>query len=145
MLIAGIKMGEKLTETAEIIEYKGVQILFNDFSGLRGQELADALRASTKAMIPKVASGKKDWLSVNLFANCFLDAAAQKTLKKVHKAMAGSFVAIADVGLSHIQSMAIELAASLAGSAVPLTFPDTVDEAKEWVVEIHKKTKKQAE
>ena len=96
-------------------------------------------------MIPKVASGKKDWLSVNLFANCFFDAAAQKTLTKVHKAMAGFFVAIADVGLSHIQSIAIELAASLAGSAVPLTFPDTVDEAKEWVVEIHKKTKKQAQ
>ncbi len=137
-------MGERLTDKAEIIEYKGVQILFNDFSGLKGQELADAIKSSSKAMIPKVASGKKDWVSINLYTNCLFDAASQKALTKVHKAMIGYFVAIADVGLSHIQSIAIELAASLAGSAVPITFPNTVDEAKEWVVQTHNKTKNQA-
>jgi hypothetical protein len=44
-------MGEKLTNTPEIIEHKGVQILFDNLSGLKGQELADALKAVSTAMI----------------------------------------------------------------------------------------------
>ena len=76
---------------------------------------------------------------------CFFDEAAHKTLIKVHKAVVGFFVAIADVGLSNIQTLAIDLAASLAGSAVPLKFPGTVDEAKDWVVEVHQKTMRRVE
>jgi hypothetical protein len=143
--VGGDKMRERLTSTAEIIEYKGVQILFNDFSGLKGQEISDAIRACNKVMISKMASGKRDWLSINLFTNCFFDEAAQKALVKVHKAMVGFFVAIADVGLSRIQTIAIEIAASLAGSGVPLKFLDTVDEAKDWVVEVHQKTMKRVQ
>ena len=136
-------MGERLNKTGEIIEYEGAQILFNDFSGLKGQELADALKASTKVMLPKMASGKRDWLSVNVFNDCFFDEAATKIVMKVHKGTVGYFVAVADVGLSSIQSMAVKLADSLSGSKIPIKFADTVEEAKKWVVEVYKERMKQ--
>jgi len=135
-------MGERLTKTAEIIEYEGVQILFNDFTGMKGREFADAFRANNKAMGPKMAM-KKDWLSVNVFSDCFVDEVATKAIIKVHKNMVGYFVAIADVGLSPMQAMAVKMADSFSGSTIPIKFADTVDEAKKWVVEIHKERMKQ--
>ncbi len=54
----------------------------------------------------------------------------------VHKDMVGYFVAIADVGLNPVQTMAVRLADSFSGSAIPIKFADTVDEGKKWVVEI---------
>ena len=49
MYVGGVEMGERLTSTAEIIEYRGVQVLFNDFSGLKGQEIADAIKHATRS------------------------------------------------------------------------------------------------
>jgi hypothetical protein len=85
-------MGEKLTKTSEIIEHKGVQILLNDFSGLKGQEIGEAIKATSKAMIPKTAN-KRDWTCINIYRNCVFDAESQKTLMKIHKIMAGFFIA----------------------------------------------------
>lgn len=130
-------MGEKLTSTAEIIEHKGVQILFNDFTGLQGQELADALKAVSRAMLSRITS-RKDWLSVNDYTGCIFDEAATKALIRVHKGMRGFFLAIAEVGLRQIQKTSIELMHSVAQSNVPLSFPDTVEEGKDWVVEIYR-------
>ena len=130
-------MDEKLTKTAEIIEYKGVQILFNDFKGLQGQGLADALKAVSRAMLPRITS-RKDWLSVNDYTDCIFDEAATKALIRVHKGMTGFFLAIAEVGLRQIQKTSIELIHSVAQSNVPLSFPDSVEEGKDWVVEIHR-------
>jgi hypothetical protein len=137
-------MSEKLTKTAEMIEYKGVQILFNDFKGLQGQELADALKAVSRAMLPRIES-RKDWLSVNDYTGCIFDEASTKALIRVHKGMTGFFLAIAEVGLRQIQKTSIELIHSVAKSDIPLSFPDTVEEGKDWVVEIfrqHSKHKK---
>jgi len=130
-------MGEKLTETAEIIEHKGVKILFNDFSGLQGQKLANALKEVSRAMIARIAS-RKDWLSVNDYSGCIFDEAATKALIRVHKGMTGFFMAIAEVGLRQIQKTSIMLMHSVAKSDIPISFPDTLEEGKDWVVEIHK-------
>ncbi len=129
-------MGEKLTKTAEIIEHKGVQILFDNLSGLEGQELADALKAVSQAMISRIKH-KNDWVAVNLFTGCVFDEAATKVLIRVHKAMMPYFLAIAEVGLSPIQQSGIQLVHSVAKSNVPLRFLDSVEEAKDWVVSIH--------
>jgi hypothetical protein len=130
-------MGEKLTKTAEIIEHKGVQILFNDFKGLQGQQLADALKEIARAMRPRIGS-RKDWLSVNDYTGCMFDEAATKALIRVQKGMTGFFLAIAEVGLSPIQRSSIELMHSLAKSDTPMSFPATVEEAKDWVVSVHR-------
>lgn len=131
-------MGEKLTKTAELIEHKGVQVLFNDFRGLQGQQLADALKDVSRAMLGRIAS-KKDWLSVNDYTGCVFDEAATKALIRVHKGMTGFFLAIAEVGLRQIQKTSVELIHSVAKSDIPLSFPDTVEEGKDWVVEIYRK------
>jgi 2',3'-cyclic-nucleotide 2'-phosphodiesterase (5'-nucleotidase family) len=112
---------------------------------LKGKEIVEALRALNKIMVPKLASGKTDWLSINVFNNCVFDESATRALMKVHKSMVGFFVAIADVGLTPIQSAGMQLSDSLIGSAIPLKFADTVDEAKEWVVEVHRKTVKKGQ
>ncbi len=130
-------MGEKLTETAEILEHKGVEILFNDFRGLQGQQLADALKAVSRAMLSRITS-RKDWLSVNDYTDCIFDEAATKALIRVHKGMTGFFLAIAEVGLRQIQKTSIELIHSVAQSDVPLNFPDSVEEGKDWVVEMYR-------
>ncbi len=52
-------MGEKLTKTAEIIEHKGVQILLDNLSGLKGQELTDALKAVNTVMRPRNKKQKR--------------------------------------------------------------------------------------
>jgi hypothetical protein len=134
-------MGEKLTKTAEIIEHKGVQILLNDFRGLQGQELADALKAISRAMLPRITS-RKDWLSVNDYTGCTFDEAATRALIRVHKGMTGFFLAIAEIGLRQIQKTSLELIHSVAQSDIPLSFPDTVEEGKDWVVEIYRQRAK---
>ena len=131
-------MGERLTETAEIIEHKGVKILFNDFSGLQGQKLANALKDVSRAMISRITS-RKDWLSVNDYTGCIFDEAATKALIRVHKGMTGFFLAIAEVGLRQIQKTSVELIHSVAKSDIPLSFPDTVEEGKDWLVEIYRR------
>ncbi len=132
-------MGEKLTKTAELIDHNGVEILFNDFRGLQGQELADALKAVSRAMLPRITT-RKNWVSVNDYTNCIFDEAATKALIRVHKGMTGFFLAIAEVGLTQIQKTSIELMHSVAKSDVPLRFPATVEEGKDWVVEIYRRS-----
>lgn len=133
-------MGEKLTATAEIIDHKGVQILLNDFSSLKGQELADALKAISQVMAPKIAN-TKDWLSISLFTNCLFDEAATKVLIRVHKGMIDHFLAMAEVGLNPTQKKGLELVHSVAKSSVPLAFLDTLEEAKDWVIEVYRKNR----
>ncbi len=133
-------MGEKLTDTAEIVEHKGVTILFDNLSGLKRQELANALKAVSMAMISKAAN-KKDWVAVNLFTGCVLDEATTKVLIQIRKAMVPLFLAIADVGLNPTQKSMIELIQALAKSKVPLRYFDGVEEAKDWVVSVYAEQK----
>lgn len=131
-------MGEKITATAEIVTHKGAKILINDFGGLKGQELADALKSVSQAMAPKLVT-KQDWLSISLFTDCQFDESATKVMIRVHKAMIDRFLAMAEVGLNPTQKKGLELVHSVAKSNVPLGFFDTVDEAKDWAVEVYKK------
>ncbi len=133
-------MGAKLTDTAEIIEHKGVQILFDNLSSLKRQELANALKAVSTAMISRTPE-KKDWVAVNLFTGCVLDEATTKILIRIRKAMVPFFLAIADVGLNPTQKASIELVHALAKSKVPLRYFDSVEEAKDWVVSVYTEQK----
>lgn len=129
-------MGQKLTRTGEVIEHRGAQILFNDFSGLSGHELTDALKEISRAMAPRTTN-KKDWLSIALFTGAKFDEHAAKILIKVHRSMADCYLAIAEVGMSAKDALAVQLVNTVAHSNVPIRFFDSIDEAKEWVVEVH--------
>jgi hypothetical protein len=129
-------MGEKLTNTAEIIEHKGVQILVDNLSGLKGQELADALKAVNTVMRPR-AKDKKDWVCVNVFTDCFFDEATTKILIRIRSEMRHTFLAIAEVGASPLQRSSLELINAVAKSEVPLRTFNSLEEAKDWVVSVH--------
>jgi len=133
-------MGEKLTKTAEIIEHKGVQVLVDNLSGLKGQELADALKAVNTVMRPR-AKGKKDWVAINLFTDCFFDDAAVKILIQIRSEMRHTFLAIAEVGASPLQRTSLELINTVAKSQVPFRTFDNVEEAKDWVVSVYAEQK----
>jgi hypothetical protein len=129
-------MGEKLTKTAEIIEHKGVQILLDNLSGLKGQELTDALKAVNTAMRPRTKD-KKDWVCVNIFTGCFLDETAVKMLIRIRTEMIRTFLAIAEVGVSPLQKSSLELINAVAKSEVPMRTFNGVEEAKDWVVSVY--------
>ncbi len=54
------------------------------------------------------------------------------------------FVVITDLVLNPLQTIAARLADSFFGSAIPIKFADTVEEAKKWVVEVFKEKMRQA-
>ncbi len=106
-------MPEKISANSEIITYKGAKILFSDFSGLADQQLTEALKSVSRAMIPRLKD-KQDWLSVGLFTNCQFNESASKVLIQMHKGMTNGFVAIAEVGLNPTQQKVLELLHSVA-------------------------------
>jgi hypothetical protein len=132
-------MGQKISRTAEIIEHKGVQILLNDFTGLNGREIVDAIKENSRAMIDKTTPGRKDWLSVSVFTDCFFDDAALKALSRVREAMKPFFVAMAEVGMREVQKVGLDIAAKSSKTDIPYRFFDNVEEAKDWLVEMYTK------
>jgi hypothetical protein len=46
-------MEQELGGTAKIVRHKGVEIFIVHLSGMRGRELAEAIRESAKAAIPE--------------------------------------------------------------------------------------------
>lgn len=132
-------MGHRITRTAEIIEHKGVQILVNDFTGLTGREIADAIKENSRAMVSKTTPGRKDWLSVSIFIDCFLDDAALKALSRVREAMKPFFIAMAEVGMHEVQKVGLDIAAKSSKTDIPYQFFDNIDEAKDWLAEMYMK------
>ena len=136
-------MRQKITRTAEIIEYKGVKILVNDFSGLSGQEIVDAIKENSRAMIFKTTLGKKEWLNLSIFTDCHFDEAALKALSRVRLRMKPFFVAMAEVGMSDVQKLGLDMAASTSKTDIPYRVFSDADEAKDWLATMYSKHVKQ--
>jgi hypothetical protein len=131
-------MGEKFGKKAETIQHKGVEIIVTDYSGLKGQELLEAMKENAKIIVPKV-TGRHDCLMVNLFIDCQLTDHSLKYIAKIQRAMDGTFVASALVGMSAIQRAGIEITGSISKSGFQTRFFDTPEEAMDWAAEEYKK------
>ena len=132
-------MGEMITRNAEMIEHKGVQIVKLEFVGMSGQELADGIKLASRAMIPKLTPGKREWLNITIFTDCFFNETALKALSNGMEGMSTSFIAVAVVGMHNIQQIGLDIAASSSKTEFLHRFFEDVDEAKDWLVTMHSK------
>ncbi len=133
-------MEQKLGRTARIVQHKGVEILISDYSGLKGQELMEAMKNNTKIFAPMV-TGRRDCVIVSLLNDCLLNEDTLQYTMKMQKAMDGTFVANALVGLSPIQKAAVEITGALKKLSFEHKFFDSQEEAMDWAAEVYKKFK----
>jgi len=133
-------MEQEFGKKAKAIQHKGVEIFITDYSGLKGQELSETMKDNAKIIVPRVL-GRRDCVMVNLFNNCLLDAESVTYIAKIQKAMDGTFVASALVGLSAIQRAGIEITGILKKSSFETKFFADEKEALDWAAEEYKKFK----
>lgn len=133
-------MEQKLGRTAKIVQHKGVEILISDYSGLKGQQLIDAMKDNTKIFAPRVI-GRRDCVVVSLLKDCLLNEDSLQYTIKMQKAMDGTFIANALVGLNPIQKAAIEITGALKKLSFEHKFFDSQEEAMDWAAEVYKKFK----
>jgi len=133
-------MEQKLGRTAKIVQHKGVEILISDYSGLKGQELIEAMKDNTKLFTPRVI-GRRDCVVVSLLKDCLLNEDSLQYTIKMQKAMDGAFIASALVGLNPIQKSAIEITGALKKLSFASKFFDSQEEAMDWIAEEYKKFK----
>ncbi len=131
-------MEEILGKTAKIIRHNGVEVIISDFTGLKGNELTEALKANTKAVAPRT-NIKRDWPTINIFRDCLFNEDSVKYLSKIQKAMYGHFIASANIGLSDIQKMALDIPRGLFRESFSVRHFDTEKEALDWVTQEYKK------
>ncbi len=136
----GVFTEQNVGKEAKAIQHKGVEILVTDFSGLKGQDHLQAMKENTKAIVPKII-GRRDCVMVILFQNCLLNQDAIDYVIKLRKAMDGTFVATAIVGLSAIQKAGLQISNTLQKTNVATEFFDNEREAVDWVVERHNKSR----
>jgi hypothetical protein len=129
---------QNLGKTAKIVQHKGVEIIISDYSGLKGRELTAAMKENTKVVVPKII-GRRDCVAVNLFNDCFMDEDSVKYLSKIQKAMDGTFVASALVGMSAVQKTAVEITGALNKSSFTTKFFNSREEAIDWITEEYEK------
>ncbi len=131
-------MEQEFGRRAKAIQHKGVEIFITDYSGLKGTEIMETMKENAKAIIPKII-GRRDCVMVNLFKNCQLDEDSLKYIAKIQKAMEGTFVASALVGMTAIQKVGIEITGILKKSSFATKFFDNEKEAMDWAAEEYKK------
>ncbi len=126
-------MSEAAEKKAKTVKHKGVEIFITDYSGLKGAELLEAMKQNAKIIVPRVI-GRRDCLMVNLFNDCQLTDISLRYIAKIQKAMDGTFIASALVGMSAIQKAGIEITGSVTKSGFTTRFFDDQEEAMDWAV-----------
>jgi len=132
-------MTELAEKKAKIVKHKGVEMFITDYSGLKGPELLEAMQGNAKVIVPRVI-GRRDCLMVNLFNDCQLTDTALKYIAKIQRAMDGTFIASALVGMSAIQKAGIEITGCVTKSGFVTRFFDTQEEAMDWAAEEYRKS-----
>lgn len=113
-------MEQEFSRNGKTIQYRGAEIFITDYSGLKGPEVIEAMKENTKVLVPRII-GRRDALMVNLFKNCQLDEDSIKYINKIQKAMEGTFVASALVGMTKIQRIGIEITEALTNQTLRLS------------------------
>jgi hypothetical protein len=133
-----ITMEHEFGRRAKAVQHKGVEIFVTDYSGLKGTEMIETMKENAKIIVPRV-QGRKDCLMVNIFKNCQLDEYSLKYISRIQKAMEGTFVASALVGMTAMQRTGIEIGNVLKKSSFTTKFFDDEKEAMDWASDVYKK------
>ena len=134
----GIFMEQEFSKNAKTVQHRGVEIFITDYSGLKALELAEAMKENAKVIVPRVI-GRRDAVMVNIFKNCQFDEDSFKYITKIQKAMAGTFVASALVGMTDFQRMGLEITGALSRSGFATKYFDDEKEAMDWVAGVYRK------
>ena len=131
-------MEQQLGASAKIVQYKGVDLVYNDLTGLKGSQLTERLRENGRAMAPRTKS-RSDNVILNIFTDTLLDESGAKYLRKLHKNMHGFFIVCAIVGMNNFQKYLVEITEALSKTKLRSKFFDHENEAMDWMVEEYRK------
>jgi len=113
------------------IEHRGKAILFADYSGINGSDLANVVNANQAAIIGMGKAGKSDLLVLTDVSNCLADDEAIEAFKSIAVAMRPYTRGSAIVGISGLRKFALEIVNLFSKlETKPL---DTVEKAKDWL------------
>ena len=130
-------MDQQLGASVKIVQYKGVDFIYNDIRGLKGNQLTERLRENGRAMAP-ITKTRSDNVILNIFTDTSLDESGSKYLSKLHKNMDGFFIVCAIVGMNSFQQYLVEITEALNGTKLRSKFFEHENEAMDWMVEEYK-------
>lgn len=111
------------------ISYQGKEILFNDRSNLRDQDIIDN---STQAVDIAIQSGKKDILYLVDNSNTIIVPHVKEHIKKKGKEISPYVKKTAVVGTNNAQKILLNVLSNLTGMNIHV-FDDEVS-AKDWLI-----------
>ena len=126
-------MGEKLTDTMTIVDHREKKIFLSDYRGLQREELARHIRTNTDALVEFAQSAKGDLLGLSDVSGCYGTPEVLAGFKDGTKRIRPYCKATAVVGLVGLQRYLLGIVNRFSGLETKAF--DTVDEAKDWLVE----------
>ncbi len=133
-------MEQKWSKTAKMVQHNGVDLIVSDFTGMKDQELTEGMKENTRAIRHNIGD-RHDWVMVNLFKDCFLNQEAVEYIFQIRKAMEGTFVASAIVGMTAIQKAVYQISIGPQKSKISTEFFHNQVEAMDWAAKEYKKFK----
>ena len=130
-------MGEKITETAAWIEHKGKRILFSNYRGLNGEALVSQIRANNDTIAEIAEQGERDHLRLLDVTDCYATREVMAAFKDGAIMLSPYVRASAIVGVTRMEKHLLRIINQLASLSIrPF---ETIEEAKDWLVEQHDK------
>lgn len=113
----------------EWIKYRGTEILFNDRSGLRGDEITENVTQSVNLI---KSSGKKDILYLVDNSNTIILPEVKEFIKKAAKELDPFIKKTAVLGTNRAQQVMLNVLSAISNMSINAF--DDIDRAKEWLI-----------
>lgn len=125
-------MGKKLNDRLEIIEHRGQEILFADYTGLNQEDFIKQIKQNKVDILRHAEqSGEKSILLLTDLTGTLLLEDVQNAFRDLVPAIDPYIKAGAIVGMTGFKKFALDLLNRVA--SVPRRTFNTVDEAKSWL------------
>jgi len=126
-------MGKAATETMAWISHRGREMLLADYDGLRGDEFVKAIQANQEYIVGIGERGRRDLLILTDVTNATIGPEVLGAFKEVASAMKPFTKASAVVGITGSRKFLLQVVNTFSSqNNHPI---DTVDEAKDWLVD----------
>jgi hypothetical protein len=114
------------------VEHKGKRIIYADYSGLQGEDLALQVKENTAAGLALAAQGETRQLVLVDIRDCYINQDVVAALKDSASQVAPYVQASAVVGVEGLRKHLLEIVNKVSGyGGKPF---DTVEAAKDWLV-----------
>ncbi|GEM_PF-364514 len=126
-------LGERITDSAEWIEHKGRRIIYLDFRPFRGDELVQEIRKVGDAVARIGENGEPEQLRLIDVRGILASQRIMGAFKAAAAKMQPYRKATAAVGVERVQKYLVRAVQRFA--SIEIQICDTVEEAKDWLVE----------